>query len=117
MVNKLKHQEAADLHDVSVELVARLILKNKNQKDYLKSQIDHNVDKASKQEAVYTVTREMLDNSIHINNALMVKKQHEMLNGSQVSLSFVKKIMKHDLNLSFRKVKKIPKHTNSTRNL
>ena len=108
VVKKEKHEEIAAKYNISSLLVCRLQGKAVKE-DYLGQLQDADTARALKIQRVIDSTNGLLKRNITINNIEMVQKDLKERHCQKLSKTYLRQILRCEMGMKFRKVKKIPK--------
>ena len=98
-------------------MVGVLLKKAKANQSFIKEERDKLIAKKTRDEYVQEGIAQLNKNNVPIQSAKQVQQSIGKLNDDDVPLYIIKRILKHDFNMRFTRVKKVATTDNSERSL
>ena len=97
--------------------MSQLVRKQRSDPNFLRSLLEEDAQERNVQGILNnTVERLLLDN-VKLHNAAIIQKEIDQKHHLEIPKHFIYKALTKDLDMKYRKVKKVPTQANSNRNL
>ena len=116
-VDKLSHKQTASKFSVKPTLVSRILAGCKRKPKYLEKLAVKEQTRKNKINAVLTESKKLLNSPVGLLKVEDVNQKVEQNWGINVTSDYTRKVLHHDLNLRYRRIKKIPYLGNTSRSL